>query len=171
MVAKTVRAVLGGNPPSATHRVVNAELRELLEEIQVQAALNDMLYFEDTLTQLNAVSAPAVGSTGFVLDDVGNNGVYRRGASSWTKTAELPGAFADATPAIASVETQHATRPGDAPDLWSNAATGLPEAMAPTDAADIQSGTNGRVLRITGETLRAPRWWVRLDPVRAYLVR
>lgn len=111
-VAKTFREILLGAPVDPQHEPDQYELYRKLAEVEAQAALNGALYFEDTLSQLNAVSGAVEGDTGFVLDDgsPANNGVYRRGASTWSKTAELPEAFSDAVSALAAVAVEEAAR-------------------------------------------------------------
>lgn len=69
------------------------------------------------------------------------------------------------------VQTGAAGRPGDAPEAWSGQVAGLPEAMVPVANPDVRLTADGRVLRLTGEQLVAPRWWLRLDPTRKYQVR
>lgn len=108
-VAKSLRAILEGSPVDPQHRVVNAELRAKLEEMEAQAALNGALFFEDALADL---PTGAEGDTGFVLDDTGtpaNNGIYLKGASTWAKTAELPAAFSDAVSALAALAVLEAS--------------------------------------------------------------
>ncbi|KAF0675062.1 GDSL-type esterase/lipase family protein [Profundibacterium mesophilum] len=109
MVAKTVVAVVEGNPISRDHQIIPRELRLLLEEIQSQALSTGPAFYQDTLAGLNALPVPDIGSTGFVLGDGTNNGVYRRGASAWNKTANLPSGFVDAFSALTTAQAAEAT--------------------------------------------------------------
>lgn len=68
--------------------------------VQVPSGFNSLgaaLHFENTLSDLNAVTGVSEGDIAFVSADgtAANNGVYRRGASSWSKTADLPPGFAE----------------------------------------------------------------------------
>jgi len=111
VVANSLLAILQGSPVDANHRVVNAELRKKLEEMEVQSALNGALYFEDTLANLNSTS-PANLDTGFVLRDgtASNNGVYQYQTATWVKTSDLPTGFTDALSVASDLATETAAR-------------------------------------------------------------
>jgi len=104
-VAKTLRAVFLGDPVDPAHQVNALDAYCKLAEIEAQAALNGGLYFSNTLAGLGSIAAPVEGDTAFVLDDItpSNNGVYRRGASVWSRTSDLPAAFSDAVSALADL--------------------------------------------------------------------
>ena len=111
VVANSLLAILQGSPVDANHRVVNAELRKKLEEMELQSALNGALYFEDTLANLNSTS-PANLDTGFVLGDgtASNNGVYQYQTDTWVKTSDLPTGFTDALSVADDLATETAAR-------------------------------------------------------------
>ena len=98
MTTLSVKSVILGDPASPRHQINPFELKTLLEQIQSLAALDSNLYFEDTLANLNAVSAPTDGSIGFVLNDTTNTGTYRRELGTWTITAALPAGFSGLLP-------------------------------------------------------------------------
>jgi len=161
-VAKSLRAILEGSPVSADHRVVNAELRAKLEEIEVLAALNGGLFFEDALADLPAGTE---GDTAFVLDDAtaANNGIYLKGASTWAKTAELPAAFTDAVSALADLATLEGTL-GDLATKNTVATADIDnDAVTNDKLAHVDSGTikgrinagNGTVTDLTGQQVRS----------------
>lgn len=106
-IALTLSEVLLGATASPDHRVDNLLLLRKLEEMEAAIyAAGASIYYEDSLSDLNAVASPPQGSIGFVIADVtvGNRGVYRRGVSSWSKTANLPGAFSDSLGALSAVD-------------------------------------------------------------------
>lgn len=86
-------ALLGTGPG---HQVNPVTLRRALGPFEVAAATGVAQYFEDSLSDLNAIAA-ADGSIGYVIADAttGNRGIYRRASATWTKTAALPGSWAD----------------------------------------------------------------------------
>ncbi len=88
-----VKTVIRGNPVSADHEIDPTELVTLLEEIQTNSlATNSAAYYEDLLTDLQAISSPSDGDIGFVTNDPtsANNGAYRYASATWIKTSELP---------------------------------------------------------------------------------
>lgn len=63
-----------------------------IETIRRSASLGGGLFFADGIEDLNGAPDAIEGDVGFVL--VTSTGVYKRGASSWSKVAELPRGFA-----------------------------------------------------------------------------
>ena len=144
-VAKSLRAILEGNPVSADHRVVNAELRAKLEEIELIASLSGVSYFEDALADLPTGTE---GQLAMVLDDgtASNNGVYLKGASAWAKTADLPAGLVDAQGVQANLDTLEASlatvaTSGSYDDLGDKPTLGTAAAAASTDFATAAQGS------------------------------
>lgn len=99
MPALTPRVVWMGNPITLGHQPDPVEIVKLINELQLLASLTGAIFFEDTYTDLQAVSA-SDGDTGFVLSGA-EQGVYRYDTDAWVLTSALPAGFVDALSAIA----------------------------------------------------------------------
>lgn len=111
MAVLSLQEILLGPTASPDHRVDALSLLRKLQDMEANMASGARVYYADTLSDLNAIVAPVTGANGFVLDDASpsNNGVYERGVSSWTKKAELPGAFTDSMGALDAVAALEGT--------------------------------------------------------------
>lgn len=137
-IALTLSEVLLGATASPEHRVNNLLLLRKLQEMEAAIyAAGASLYYEDSLSDLNAISSPAQGSVGFVIADatVGNRGIYRRGVSSWSKTAELPGAYSDSLGALDALTAEIAARELLASNTTAALATKAPAAGLTAEVA------------------------------------
>lgn len=92
-MALSPRDVWRGNPPSPIHSPDPGQIVDLIDSIMTMLGAGAS-YWEDTLTDLEAVSGAVDGDIGFVLDDGASSGVYTFDGTDWNKTAELPEGFA-----------------------------------------------------------------------------
>lgn len=103
-LAPTAKEVTVGNPATADFQPPRDGLFRYLTQLELTIALAanaGAVFFEDGEADL---PTGVENDIGFVLDDGAASGVYRKGASSWAKTAELPLGFGDMLGALAAVE-------------------------------------------------------------------
>jgi len=149
-MALRVKDVVLGTPVSPRHTINPLQLSNLLEQIQNSAATGTNIFFEDTVADLDGVITPLLNDVGFVLNDGAASGSYKFNGSAWTKTAELPPAFASLSDELTGFAVlRQSYLPGDVPQNFTPTLDGDVQSVSDL-VGDVVDTITGAAIRVTG---------------------
>jgi hypothetical protein len=167
---RTAKAIVLGEPASPNHQINPVELVRYLESLEIGLTLPNNLFFEDALSDLNAVTTAVINDIGFVLSDGANNGTYRYTGSAWVQTAALPPGFDDSSIAESTgfAILRAYPYPGETPQNFTPDLTGPVGGTTDLVGQVIGLASEGSFVRLTGSKIIATRERFRIDPAERY---